>query len=148
MDKTMASADLLMLNEPSLPEAMRQLNLCDAFVAVKDAAKAICVCLLAKRKDFYDVVNLALDQDYINSGADKEVLLYALDYVRAQGGNIVEIGAGNAELRRHEMLIALGFRVVGVWRNHFPPNTKAAAPQNPVPNLDMIRYRFDLRGTR
>ena len=140
MDKELVDAELLMQNEPSLPEAMRQLNLCEAFVGVK-GGQAICVCLLAKRKGYYDVVNLAIDAMHQNIGADKELLLYTLDYVRVQGGALVEIGAGNAEFRRHEMLISLGFRVVGVWRDHF----QTTAQNIPVPNLDMLRYRIDLR---
>jgi hypothetical protein len=34
VSKDLADVDLLLQEQPSLPEAMRQLNLCDAFVGV------------------------------------------------------------------------------------------------------------------
>lgn len=143
MNKELVTADLLMQNEPSLPEAMRQLNLCEAIVAEKDGA-AICVCLLKKREEHYEIVNLAFDKRHLNTNADRELLFFVLDSVRAQGGKSVEIGAGNAEMRRHEMLITMGFRVVAVWRDHFPAGVASTDKRITVPNRDMLRYRIDL----
>ena len=137
MDKDLVDVDLLMLNEPLLPEAMRQLNLCEAIVGVR-SGQTICVALLAKRKGYFDIVNLALDKGHGQSGADKELLLYTLDWVRAQGGSLVEIGADTTDLVRHEMFINMGFRVVGVWRDRLPQG--GADSQR-----DILRYRIDLR---
>lgn len=144
MDKELASVDLLLQNEPSLPEAMRQLNLCDAFVGLA-GDRAIAVCLLAKRKGYYDVVNLAVDARYEDTDACHELLMYVLDYVRVQGGVFVEAGAGNAHTRRHGMFMRLGFRVVGVWADHFLEKTGRQTLENGILNRDMIRYRINLR---
>ena len=146
MYKTLVKPELLLRDEPSLPEAMRLLNLCEAFVAVK-GGKAISVCLLSSSKGHYNVTCLALDENHSGTGADKELLLYALDYARARGGASVEIGTGNAQLKRHEMFTMMGFRVVGVWRDHFPgKGDNSTSSGSPIPNRDLLRYRIEFGG--
>lgn len=143
-DKTRVDVDLLLQHEPSLPEAMRQLNLSEAFIAVK-GERTVGVCLLSRRKGYHDVVNLAAEPLRADAGIDKELLLYVIDYVRVQGGRFVEIGAGSADLARHEMLLRLGFRVVGVWTDHFVKEGRMAPPEDGILNRDMVRYRIDLK---
>jgi GNAT superfamily N-acetyltransferase len=143
-DKTLVDVELLLQNEPSLPEAMRQLNLSEAFVAVRGERTAG-VCLLSKRRGCYDITNLAVDPAPQYEGVDKELLFYALDYIRIQGERFVEIGAGNADLDRHELLTRLGFRVVGVWSDHFMREGRMAVMLCGVLNQDLLRYRLDIK---
>lgn len=144
-DKALVDADLLMINEPSLPEAMRQLELSEALVGLVDE-KPVAVCLLVKRKGFYEVTNLAVAEPFEGTDAARELLLYACDYIRAKGEvYIVEVGAGNADLARHKTLMAMGFRVVGVWRDHFLRNVRFVKEIDGVPNCDLLRYQIDLR---
>ncbi len=142
INKDLVDVDLLLQDQLSLPEAMRQLNLCEAFVGVL-SGRTVAVCLLAKRKNYYDIVNLAVAALPEDTGVIYELLMYVMDYVRVQGGRFVEIGMGNAELRRHALLIRLGFRVVGVWGDYFARGGETAQPGKVV-NRDLLRYRIDL----
>ncbi|MCL2579962.1 MAG: hypothetical protein FWE32_08010 [Oscillospiraceae bacterium] len=143
-DKALVDADLLLLSEPSLPEAMRQLDMSEALVGMV-SGKAVAVCLFVKRKHHYDVINLSIAPEYGESDAAKEMLLYAFDYIRAKGENLIEIGAGNAELFRHKALMSMGFRVIGVWRDHFLRKSRPINDIDGIPNCDLLRYQIDLR---
>ncbi len=143
VSKDLADVDLLLQEQPSLPEAMRQLNLCDAFVGVL-GGRTVAVCLLAKRKHYHEIVNLAVAPLQEESEVIYQLLMYVMDYVRVQGGRFVEIGAGDADLRRHALLIRLGFRVVGVWSDYYLRNGRVTGPGNKTVNRDMLRYRIDL----
>lgn len=143
MDKEKCRMDLLTMSDPSLPQVMRQLNLCTAFAGLL-GDKNIAVCLLEQRGDFYEVVNFAVDTFYQGRGFGKEILYYVLDYVKAMGGTAVEIGAGNAKIQLFGMLQKLGFRVVAVWPDHYYEDYRQASVENSIFNRDMIRYRMDL----
>lgn len=135
-DKTLVDTALLLKNEPHLPEAVRQLNLCEAFAGVS-GGENISVALLAKRKGVFDIVNLGAKDSPAGQGAEKETLAYLLDYIRAQGGGPVEIGGAADDTARYAMLLNLGFRLVGIWKDKLPPNT-AKVPAG----VDMIRFRL------
>ncbi len=77
MDKEQARQELLLLDQPSLPEAMRQLNLCDAFLGMIGGHN-VAVCLLSKRKKCHEVVNLSADP-----AVSDEVLTEVLFYVNS-----------------------------------------------------------------
>lgn len=144
MDKERVNIDLLLQNEPSLPEAKRQLNLCQAFVGLLDG-KDVAVALLTKRKGYFDIVNLGVNPSYQDTPAEYELLLFMLDYIRVHGERFLEIGVPSVDFRRHALLIRLGFRVVGVWANHCNGEVHTLEDGSQITNRDMLRYRIDLQ---
>ncbi len=141
-NKDLADIDLLLREQPSLPEAMRQLNLCDTFVGVL-GGQTVAVCLLARRKNYFEIVNLAVASIPEESEVTYQMLMYVMDYVRVQGGSYIEIGVGDGDFRRHALLIRMRFRVVGVWRDYFARSKHAEQGNRPA-HRDMLRYRIDL----
>ena len=143
-DKDKIDVDLLLTADPSLPQVMRNLNQSYSFAGLL-GDRTVAVCLLDKKDDVYDIVNLAIKQDFQNKGLAKEMVRFALDYVRAHGGRYVEAGAGNSNIPMYVLLQKLGFRVVGVWKNHFISDTPQPHTANFIVDRDMIRFQLDLR---
>ncbi len=143
LDKDRIDMDLLLMADPFLPQVARYLNTCYAFAGIV-GQKTVAACLVEKQESYYNIVNLAVYPAYQGKGLGREMLLYLLDFVRAQGGRYIETGCGNASLHLYRMFQKAGFRVVGVWPDYFLSDNRTATVENGIVNRDMVRFRIDL----
>lgn len=136
---------LLMGGDLSIARIMGSLNLCVCFAGMLDG-RNIAACLLGEHEGHAcEVDELVVDESYAESGLDRELLTYVMDYARSKGFNSMEIGAGNAFLEKHQLLLKTGFRVTGVVLDYYQSEGKSMVVRNSIVNRDMIRYRVDFQ---
>ena len=143
MEREKIPLDLLLTADPALPQVVRYLSQGIPFAAVMHGT-TVGACILVKREGFYDIVNLAVTDDWQGKGVMRDLLYFAMDYARTRGGRYMEIGAGNAKLELFAMFQQMGFRLVGIWKDYYLSDAKTAVVENSIPNRDMLRFRLDL----
>lgn len=146
-DRSKIDMDLMRTADDSLPRVMQYMNSAIPFAGLVDG-QTVAVCMMEERDGLYNIVNFAVKEDHQGKGYSREILLYALDYVRTQGGRYVEIGCGNANLRLIAMYQKLGFRFIGVWPDYYLSDSKVPEVENSIVNRDMVRFRMDLQEKR
>lgn len=143
IDKDKLDIDLLRSADISLPRVLRYMSTCTPFVGLV-GGQTVANCLVEKRDDCFNVVILAVKDEFQHKGYGRELLAYVMDYIRSQGERYVEIGCGNANLRLLAMLQKAGFRFHSIWPDYLLEDNKTAAVENSIINRDMIRFRADL----
>jgi len=144
IDRERVVLEHVLLAEPSLPQAVKYINTCIPLAGIYEG-QSVGACLMQQKDSVYDIVSLAVAPSYQGKGFSKEMLLYALDYARVQGGKYVEIGCGNSDVMLYSLFQKAGFRVVGVWPDHYSEDSKSMVVENGIIKRDMIRFRADLR---
>jgi ribosomal protein S18 acetylase RimI-like enzyme len=143
MDKDQLDMALLRTADESLPRVIRYMNTCTPFVGLVQG-KPVANALVEKKPDCWDIVILAVAEEYQGKGYGRELLAYVMDYVRSQGVRYVEIGCGNADIRLQAMFQKAGFRFYAILHDYLLEDNKAAVVVSGILNRDRIRFRADL----
>lgn len=141
MDRNQVEVSFLRDTAP-LPQILRNLAVSTPFICTRDGV-LVAECLLHTEQVTGEVVNYA----YTQEEDCREMLLYVMDFCRAAGIKVLEIGCGNADLALFALLQRMGFRVVEVWPDHLLAESKVAHVKNSIINRDAIRFRADLDDT-
>ena len=143
IDKELVRMDLLLSADPSIPNAVRALNVAIPFVGML-GNEAVVVCLAEPKGYYHDLTYIAIDPFHQHKGYAKEIFEYIMNYARGGGIRYLEAGCGNAQISLITVYQRLGFRMTGVWTDYYLYDGRTATIENSIFNRDMIRFRIDL----
>lgn len=139
-DRTKVDIGLFQQHGYDLTDITLNMNLNKCFVLEQDDS-ALAQCLVADKKSYCDISHFA----YSSTESANKLLAYLRDFYGSSSYKYLEIGCGNANLELYVLFQRAGFRVVSVIPNHYVGETKNIVVENAIPNLDMIRFRFNLQ---
>ena len=143
IDKEKIDIELFHQANYSLSDIMLFLNTAIPFVAVLDG-KAVAQCLMEDKGYYMDVTHIA----YHTEEALIDLLVHIEEHYKQENKAYIEIGCGNANLDLYALFQRIGFRVVGVRTDYFLHDSKNVEVLNSIVNIDMIRFRYNLRAKR
>lgn len=91
-----------------------------------------------------EIMNIAVDEKHQGKGLGKLLILQSLEECATRGVKSVEIGTGNSSVAQLYLYQKMGFRIVGIIRDHFVKNYPDPIFENGIQCRDMIRLRRDL----
>lgn len=133
--------ELLMAQNSNVEEVNRQLQASIVFCGMLNG-ECIAVCLAEPKSESYELSNWVVAPAYRGKRYGKTLLLYAFDYLKAMGGQSIDMAGSNADVTAFISLQRLGFRIIGVLRNYFKNDSTKA--ENGIARRDLLRYRFTL----
>ncbi|WP_211746681.1 GNAT family N-acetyltransferase [Paenibacillus sp. Marseille-Q4541] len=131
--------EILLLADPSKAVVDEYIDRGQVSVAlVQDEPRGIVV-LLHTRPETYEIVNLAVEEQWQGKGLGKALLRYAVQQAKDQGAKTVEIGTGNSSLDQLGFYQREGFRITGIDRDFFVRHYSEPIVENGIPCVDMLR---------
>lgn len=91
-----------------------------------------------------EIMNIAVDETHQGKGLGKLLIARSLEECAARGIKSVEIGTGNSSIAQLYLYQKMGFRIVGIIRDHFVKNYSDPIFENGIQCSDMIRLRREL----
>lgn len=131
--------DLLLLADPSKAVIDKYIHRGQISVAVSHGKIIGIVVLLHTRPQTYEIVNLAVKEEYQGKGIGRALLRYAIDHAKDQGASTIEIGTGNSSLDQLGFYQREGFRITGIDRDFFIKHYPDPIIENGIPCVDMLR---------
>ena len=136
--------DLLLDADPSRTRVERYLT--EEFTRIaKLDERVIGVYALAKLDaTSFELMNIAVAADCRQQGLGRWLLGHAIGLAESRGGRTVDVGTGNSSLSALSFYQRAGFRIVGVWPNHYVENYPEPIVEDGIPCIDMVRLRLTL----
>lgn len=135
--------ELLLLSDPSEEVINEYIDSCVKFTAKINSQIVGALLLLSTRPKTMEIMNISVYETYQNQGIGKQLILHAIEYVKAQKISILEIGTGNPGIIQIMLYQKCGFRIVGVELDYFRKNHKEKIYENGIECRDMIRMRME-----
>ncbi|MCL2033950.1 MAG: hypothetical protein FWG94_04375 [Oscillospiraceae bacterium] len=143
IDKEKIDIGLFKQAQYSLPDIMLYLNTAIPFVALVDG-EAAAQCLIEDKGYYMDITHVA----YRAEETLTELLIHIEEHYKEENKAFIEIGCGNANMDLYALFQRIGFRVIGVKPDYFIQDTKKVEVLHAIANIDMIRFRYNLRAKR
>ena len=136
--------DLLLDADPS--RARVESYLSDELTRVAKLDDAVIGVYALKRIDAtsFELMNIAVAESYQGTGLGRRLLGHAIGLAESKGARVIEVGTGNSSFDALRFYQRAGFRIVGVWVNHFVDNYDEPIYENGIQCADMVRLRLVL----
>ena len=130
--------ELLLIADPDINAINKYINESIIFVA-KNYEKIIGVIAIKKNNsELYEIMNIAVDEEYRGKGIGKRLIDKALEEVKALEGKKVIIGTGNSSIVPLMLYQKSGFRIYDIKKNFFLENYQEEIWENGIRCIDMI----------
>jgi ribosomal protein S18 acetylase RimI-like enzyme len=140
------TVELLRDSRISLPRLKEVIEMDDSVALIaRENGNSAGMCVVEKRPEGYELIHLCVAPLFRRQSIAREVLAHSMDYVRVLGGQVLTAGAANSDLTAFTVLQKLGFRVTGVYRDHYRSGREVTVDELGVAGIDMLRYEADLR---
>lgn len=137
--------DLLLLADPSRKIIEAYLTRAECFVMENQNQLIGAYVLLPTRPETIELVNIAVQENFQNKGIGKQLIRHALERVKEQGFQTIEVGTGNSSMSQLAFYQKCGFRITGVDKDFFIEHYEEELMENGIPCRDMIRLSKSLR---
>lgn len=135
---------LLLLADPSRAHINRYIHDSLVIGLLHDGVTLGVVVLKNLTDSSAEIMNLAVDERHQGKGLGKSLLSESFKECARRGIRTIEIGTGNSSLSQLYLYQKMGFRIVGVLKDHFTENYPEPIIENGIPCVDMIRLRREL----
>ncbi len=130
--------DLLLIADPSLDAINKYINK-SKIIGVKIENIIVGVIVFLEKEDrVYEIMNLAVDEEYRRRGFAKELIKKAEEYIKSLGGIKVLIGTGNSSIHQIKLYKKVGFMITDIKKNFFIENYEEKIYENNIQCRDMI----------
>lgn len=130
--------DLLLVADPSIDAINKYINKSKVIVVkIENDIRGVIV-FLEKENNVYEIMNLAVDEDYRRKGLAKKLIIKAEEYIKSVGGIRVLIGTGNSSINQINLYKKMGFTITEIKKNFFIENYKEEIYENNIQCRDMI----------
>jgi ribosomal protein S18 acetylase RimI-like enzyme len=136
--------DLLLLADPSIEQIRQYSSNSAIFVAVHDQEIVGAIIISRLSESALEIINLAVYEDFQGKGIGKILIQTAIQFAKNIKAQRIEIGTGNSSLMQLGFYQKCGFRIHGIWENHFIKNYEEEIYENGIQCRDMIRLKIDL----
>jgi ribosomal protein S18 acetylase RimI-like enzyme len=114
-------------------------------IGMIDSSKIVGVSVIKQlNNESAEIMNIAIDEKYQGMGLGKLLITRSVDECATRGVKSVEIGTGNSSIAQLYLYQKMGFRIVGIIRDHFVKNYPDPIFENGIQCRDMIRLRREL----
>lgn len=135
--------DLLLLADPSKKNVNDYTNRGEVYIALYNDEVIGVYILLKTRPNTYEIINIAVKEDYQNKGVGRYLLIDAINRVENIGIKRVEIGTGNSSIYQLALYQKVGFRITHIDKGYFLKNYDKPIFENDIQCKDMIRLAID-----
>ncbi|CAJ1179721.1 putative N-acetyltransferase YvbK [Companilactobacillus crustorum] len=135
---------LMLMADPSKTIVKSYLPRSYKFELVADAKLLGLVLLIDTRPETIEIVNLAVAEEFQNSGYGEKLVHFALHWAQKNHYHTVEIGTGSTSFAQLYLYQKCGFRVVSIDRDFFVDNYHEPIIENKLVLKDMIRLKKQL----
>ncbi|MGG7097733.1 GNAT family N-acetyltransferase [Clostridium sardiniense] len=130
--------DLLLVADPSIDAINKYINKSKVIVAKIENYIVGVIAFLEKENSVYEIMNLAVDEDYRRRGFAKRLIIKAEEYIKRLGGIRILIGTGNSSINQIKLYKNMGFIITDIKKNFFIENYKEEIYENNIQCRDMI----------
>lgn len=135
--------DLLYLADPSRDAIEDYIYRGYGYVAILNKEVVGVYILLRTRPKTYEIINVAVVEEFQGKGIGKKLITHAINHVRDEGATTLVISTGNSSLSQLALYQKCGFRIVGVDTDYFVRNYKEKIIENGIHCKDMIRLQMN-----
>lgn len=100
--------------------------------------------LLPTRPFTYELVNLAVDENYQGKGIGKQLVLHAIKSAKNSNAKVLEVGTGNCGATQLTLYQKCGFSISWIDFDFFTKHYKGKIIENGIECKHMVRLRIDL----
>lgn len=136
--------ELLYLAEPSKEAVEDYLKRGITIVGELDHEVVAVYILIHTRPFSFELVNLAVAEDYQNQGIGKQMVEDAIIRATDLNGRLLEVGTGNSQVGQLIFYQKCGFRITGVDPDFFTKHYDEKIMENGIWCQDMIRLSLIL----
>lgn len=129
---------LLLVADPSIDAINKYINKSKVIVVKIENDIVGVIAFLEKENSVYEIMNLAVDEDYRRRGFAKKIIIKAEEYIKSVGGIRVLIGTGNSSINQINLYKKMGFTITETKKDFFIENYKEEIYENNIQCRDMI----------
>jgi ribosomal protein S18 acetylase RimI-like enzyme len=130
---------LLELADPSIEKIEEYLQTGEVYIALMNDQIIGEYVLVPVSEKTVEVMNIAVDSKWQGKGIGKRLLLDAVQRIKENGYEGVEIGTGNSSVNQIELYKKCGFSIIGIDKGFFLRNYPDPIYENGILCEDMVR---------